>query len=368
MTQTLLESSPVRGRREARPDAPLRLAVIIPNYNYAEFVGQAIESALAIDWPEVRVIVVDDGSTDASRDVIARYAGRITTVLQANAGQYEAYNAGFRLVTEEVVIFLDSDDLLDRSVMREVAAVWRPGISKVQYRMRTVDAAGQFLGSVIPQYPHVPMPEEIRQWAATTTAYPTPPGSGNAYSRTYLAQIFPLDDSCGRPGDASCVAAAPFLGDVVTVPTALGSYRIHGRNDGAASRLDVQQFQLHVVRAWQRHVYAQRMARRVGIDIDDQAINLSLSYLPYRLASLRVAPATHGVAGDSAFAVLRDVLRACPKPQGMSPKAKLVIVVWTALVAMLPRGAGKRLILWRFVPAARPQALRAALSKLGLVR
>jgi glycosyltransferase involved in cell wall biosynthesis len=345
-----------------------RLAVVIPNFNYAEFVGQAIDSALGIDWPHVRVIVVDDGSTDASRDVIARYEGRITTVLQENAGQFEAYNAGFRLVTEEVVIFLDSDDLLDPSVMKEIAAVWRPGISKVQYRMRTVDACGRPLGNVIPQFHHVPSPEDIRHWAATTTAYPTPPGSGNAYSREYLAKIFPLDDSCGRPGDACCLAAAPFLGDVVTIPSALGSYRIHGRNDGAASRLDVAQFQLHVVRALQRHVYAQRIARRAGIDIEDRAINGSLSYLPYRLASLRLAPMTHPIVGDSAFAVLTDVMRALPKAQGMSSRSKLTIAVWAALVVVLPANAGSRLILWRFVPAARPQSLRLALLKFGVFR
>jgi hypothetical protein len=345
-----------------------RLAVVIPNFNYAEFVGQAIDSALGIDWPHVRVIVVDDGSTDASRDVIARYAGRITTVLQDNAGQFEAYNAGFRLVTEEVVIFLDSDDLLDPSVMKEIAAVWRPGISKVQYRMRTVDACGRSLGNVIPQFHRVPSPEDIRHWAATTTAYPTPPGSGNAYSSEYLGKIFPLDDSCGRPGDACCLAAAPFLGDVVTIPSALGSYRIHGRNDGAASRLDVAQFQSHVIRAQQRHVYAQRIAGRVGIEIEDRAINGSLSYLPYRLASVHLAPTTHPIDGDSALAAFRDVLFALRKPQGMSPGAKTVIALWTALVVALPRAVGDRLILWRFVPAARPQVLRATLLRVGVLR
>ena len=365
---TTLPTLPVHGIAPAASlDGP-RLSVIIPNYNYQEFIGQAIDSALAVLWPQVQVIVVDDGSTDRSREVIEAYRGRIEIVHQANAGQLQAYNVGFTLATGDVVIFLDSDDLLDPEVMQQVAAVWRPGLSKVQYRMRTIDAAGRPLGNVIPQFHSVPTPEEIRHWAATTTAYPTPPGSGNAYARDYLAQIFPLDDSCGRPGDASCLAAAPFLGDVLTVPKALGSYRIHGRNDGAASTLDVKQFQLHVVRALQRHVYAQRIARRVGLVIEDRAINGSLSYLPYRLASLRLAAATHPIAGDSSFKVLGDVLRALPKPQGMSTKGKLAIAVWTALIAVLPREAGNQLILWRFVPAARPQALRATLLKIGIIK
>jgi glycosyltransferase involved in cell wall biosynthesis len=347
---------------------PLGLSVVIPNYNYQEFVGQAIESALAVDWPRIQVIVVDDGSTDNSRAVIEAYRDKVTIVHQVNAGQFEAFNTAFRLVTEAVVIFLDSDDLLDPSVMREVAAVWRTGISKVQYRMRTIDAAGHALGNVIPQYHGVPRPEQIREWAATTTAYPTPPGSGNAYARSYLLQIFPLDDSCGRPGDASCLAAAPFLGDVVTVPKVLGSYRIHGRNDGAASRLDATQFNLHVVRALQRRVYAQRMARRVGIAIEDNAINRSLSYLPYRLTSLRLAPETHPIPRDSAMAVIFDVLRASLKPQGVSAKSRVMLISWALLVVLLPHQAGNRLILWRFVPAERPQALRTALLRLGIIR
>jgi glycosyltransferase involved in cell wall biosynthesis len=346
----------------------LRLTVIIPNYNYAEFVGQAIDSALAIDWPAVQVIVVDDGSTDASREVIARYAGRIETVLQTNAGQYMAYNAGYRLARGDVVVFLDSDDLLDRSVMREIAAIWRPGLSKVQFRLQVVDGAARPLGSTFPQFHGVPQPDELRRWAAATTTYPTPPGSGNAYSRTYLDQILPLDQACGRPGDSCCVAAAPFLGDVATIDAPLGKYRVHGRNDGAASRLDAKQFHLHVVRARQRSLYVQHIARRVGIEIPDSALDLSLHYLPYRLASLRLSPATHPIEGDRASAVFRDVLRALPKPQGLSPKARLMIGLWAALVVLLPHKAGNRLILWRFVPAERPQALRAALLRLGVMR
>ena len=346
----------------------LRLTVIIPNYNYAEFVGQAIDSALAIDWPDVQVIVVDDGSTDASRQVIARYGERIETILQANAGQYMAYNAGYLLARGDVAIFLDSDDLLERSVMQEIVAIWRPGLSKVQFRLRVVDGAARPLGSTFPQFHGAPQPDELRRWAAATTTYPTPPGFGNAYSRAYLDQILPLDEACGRPGDSCCVAAAPFLGDVATIDAPLGQYRVHGRNDGAASRLDASQFHLHVVRARQRSAYVRQVARRVGIEVSDKALDLSLHYLPYRLASLQLAQATHPIAGDSAWAVFTDVLRALQTPQGLSPKARWMLGLWAALVVLLPRKAGNRLILWRFVPAERPQALRATLLKLGVIR
>ena len=352
----------------ADPQRTLRLSVIIPNFNYADFLGQAIDSALAIDWPHVQVIVVDDGSTDGSRELISEYGDRITPLLQANAGQFEAYNAGYKIADGDVVIFLDSDDLLDPEVMREVAAVWRAGISKVQFRLRTVDGAAQPLGNTIPQFHGTPTPEEIRHWATLTTTYPTPPGSGNAYAPAYLDKIFPLDDACGRPGDSICIAAAPFLGDVVTIPAALGCYRMHGRNDGAASTLDAKQFHLHVVRARQRQTYTQQVAKRAGIQIEDEAINNSLQYLPYRLASLCIAPRTHPLPHDNAGWVLRDVLAAFFKSQGVSFKGKITIGTWTALVAILPRKFRMQLILWRFVPAARPQFLRTGLRKLGVIR
>ena len=51
----------------------MKFSIVIPNYNYGRFVGQAIESALAVEWPDLEVIVVDDGSTDNSREVIESF-------------------------------------------------------------------------------------------------------------------------------------------------------------------------------------------------------------------------------------------------------------------------------------------------------
>ena len=74
--------------------APL-VSIVINNYNYGRFVGSAIESALEQSYSNTEVIVVDDGSTDTSREVIASFGDRIGAVLKANGGQASAYNAGF---------------------------------------------------------------------------------------------------------------------------------------------------------------------------------------------------------------------------------------------------------------------------------
>src|SRR5437764_4532232 len=89
-----------------------QVSIIISSYNYARFLGAAIDSALAQTYPHCEVIVVDDGSTDESRDILASYGTRIVPVFKENGGQASSMNAGVRASKGDVLIFLDSDDLL----------------------------------------------------------------------------------------------------------------------------------------------------------------------------------------------------------------------------------------------------------------
>src|SRR5215213_9339269 len=137
---------PSRGRvGEPLNDSP-RVSVAIVNYNYARFLPRSIESALAQDWPNKEVIVVDDCSTDNSREVIRRYGDRIIPVLQPeNRGHGAAMNAGFVHTTGEIVIFLDADDYLYPNTMRRVVESRVPGAAQYQYRLDLVDADGKVM-------------------------------------------------------------------------------------------------------------------------------------------------------------------------------------------------------------------------------
>jgi glycosyltransferase involved in cell wall biosynthesis len=90
--------------------APL-VSVIIATYNRAHTLGEAIESALGQRYPNLEVIVVDDGSGDATQEKLRAYGDRIVTLRQTNRGYAAARNAGFRVAKGKYVAWLDSDDL-----------------------------------------------------------------------------------------------------------------------------------------------------------------------------------------------------------------------------------------------------------------
>ncbi|MFV0633109.1 glycosyltransferase family 2 protein [Demequina sp.] len=322
-----------------------RLSIVMPNYNYEDFVGAAIDSALAVRWPDVEVVVVDDGSTDGSRAIIAGYGERITAIFQANAGPRAACNAGFAASTGDVVIFLDSDDMLDPAIAERIAEHWRPGLSKIQFAMQRVDKAGAHAGGVFPDFGSVPSPEQVRHWIESTGAYPTPPGSGNAYAREFLELLFPLDGTCGEDTDASTLAAAPFLGDVITVPEPLVYYRLHGSNRSYLLA-DDDRFREQLDQAYRRHRYALAVAGRPERDI--RAILKGRHLLQLRVAHHRIRPAERPIPFDSGAQMARDALTTpfAPGPEGLAHR--LMVSVWALTVLAAPQALARKLIESRF--------------------
>jgi glycosyltransferase involved in cell wall biosynthesis len=100
------------------------VSILINNYNYGRFINEAIESALAQAYEHIEIIVVDDGSTDNSLEVVARYTDRVRLVKKENGGQASAFNAGFAASTGEIICFLDSDDLFAPEKVKRVVEVF----------------------------------------------------------------------------------------------------------------------------------------------------------------------------------------------------------------------------------------------------
>lgn len=88
-----------------------KVSVILPTYNRALFLGEAIESVLGQTFQDFQLIVVDDGSTDHTPELVANYGASITYISQVNAGPGAARNTGVRNAIGEWLAFLDSDDV-----------------------------------------------------------------------------------------------------------------------------------------------------------------------------------------------------------------------------------------------------------------
>ena len=102
------------------------VTVVIPSHNYARYVGDAVQSVLAQTYAPVEIIVVDDGSTDDTFQVLARFGDRIRVLRLPGLGVAHARNAGLRAAMGEFVVFLDADDvLLPDALTAQVACLER---------------------------------------------------------------------------------------------------------------------------------------------------------------------------------------------------------------------------------------------------
>ena len=99
-----------------------KISVLINSFNYGKYLGEAIGSVLAQDYPDFELIVVDDGSTDESPEVIASFHDeRMTAVMKSNGGQLSAFNAGFLASKGDILCFLDADDMYQPGYLTAVA-------------------------------------------------------------------------------------------------------------------------------------------------------------------------------------------------------------------------------------------------------
>lgn len=103
------------------------VSVIIPTYNRAKTLLGSVQSALGQTYRNIEVIVVDDGSTDATMDVLASLSGRIRVIRQTNAGPSAARNRGVAEAKGEIIAFLDSDDHWMRDKIERQVALMKCG-------------------------------------------------------------------------------------------------------------------------------------------------------------------------------------------------------------------------------------------------
>jgi len=297
--------------KAAAAKTPL-FSVVINNYNYAKYLGKAIESVLAQTLQDFELIVVDDGSTDSSRDLILSFSDeRIVKVFKENGGQASALNAGFEKARGEYVAFMDSDDLFDANKLEELLKAFSNSqCSLVQHQLRVIDKDGRETGQLFPplkagETDILPLYFRHRSTSFFSAT------SGIAAQRRTLRRIFPLPEEDWRIcADVPLTRPLPVFGKALSIKP-VGSYRIHGGNNWMNTEERHAKAQAIVAK---NHKFTNEFLRRWGI-FEQIRIPLPTSFIISR--GIRVA-ALYG-AGEHT----RYLLECQGLPGGLTARAIL---------------------------------------------
>jgi glycosyltransferase involved in cell wall biosynthesis len=235
----------------------VRYSVVISCYNYAEFVCEAVESALAQSLPPVEVVVVDDGSTDDSRERLAARFGSVPAVRlisQPNRGQLAAFITGCSATTGDVVCFLDADDLWERTYLAGLESAYggeEPADLVLSNLVKFDRASGVW---------HVRRHDEDRglnilpAWFLRTI--PQAPTSSISMRYALAVKVLDLPDAVRadwrtRADDCLILGACILGGRVRLLAHPHVRYRVHGANNWMAHRLtdtSLARYKLHISR------------------------------------------------------------------------------------------------------------------------
>lgn len=218
------------------------VSALVPVWNGAEFLAEAIESILAQDPPVAEVVVVDDGSTDGSGDVARAFGPRVRCVRREHAGLAATRNAAVRAAQGDLVAFLDADDLWPAGRLARLLAALEqdPGCGIVQGRLQ-----------------RMVRDERTASWTLVNESWRAPNVATALIRRSVFALVGPFDEQVAGADDVDWLLRAKERGvreahvDAVTL-----LYRRHGGN----MTNDVAQDQARLLRVLGRAVARRRAA------------------------------------------------------------------------------------------------------------
>lgn len=278
------------------PESPL-VSVIIANYNYAKYVGEAIDSVLSQTYSNFEIIVCDDGSSDNSCEVIETYVqkdSRIKVVRQQNGGVASALNTAYRETKGQIICLLDADDVWKQDKLQKTIAAFRAN-SKAGFaihNVREVDSSGQPLKQT-PLFKNLPS-----GWLGTFAlenggfTYNIPPASAISLRREASELLFPLNEEFARNADGLITQTIAFVTEITTVPEELNLFRIHGANLTSGSSGYTAAFLEREINLWLRIHQEQKqfLEKLYGSEVAQSLTGLesSLKYLHYRYLLTRL--------------------------------------------------------------------------------
>lgn len=234
------------------------ISVIIPNYNYGRFIGEAIESALAQTLPPVEIIVVDDGSTDNSVEIVESFGGKVKLIRQQNGGVGKARNVGAANSTGEFLAFLDADDVWLTGKLRKQIMLFEDNkIGYVSCGMREFNTEGETISEFVPSGEDWTM-ENMLLFNAPIVAS----GSAFVVRRSVFERIGGFDENPNlhpsEDWDFACRVLS--VAQIAATPELLVDYRNHGGN----GHLKIPRFERSMLLAFEK-AFANHSSKYRGI-------------------------------------------------------------------------------------------------------
>jgi glycosyltransferase involved in cell wall biosynthesis len=204
------------------------VSAIIPNYNYARYVGEAVESALGQTYPNIEVIVVDDGSTDNSLEVLEQYRDRIKIIDQKNSGVCVARNRGVAESAGEYIAFLDADDVWLPEKIEKQVEKFASGkdLGLVHVGVIDIDASGDELATHLNGMEGDVAAELMMFEKAVILGG----GSGVMIPRPVFDEVEGFDESLSTSADWDLYFRISSAFSVGFIGEPLLRYRLHGSN------------------------------------------------------------------------------------------------------------------------------------------
>lgn len=262
--------------------APL-VSVIVPTYNRAEYLAETIDSVLAQDHGHIEVIVVDDGSTDATADVLAPYADRITVLRQANRGQAHAVNAGLAEARGEYLTLVSDDDPLLPEALGVLVEVLETDLDAlVAYPdWYLIDSDGEVC---------IEMPGLAYSLADMVRYHLCLPGPCTLFRRRAVDLVGGWDPRWRWVADYDFWMRIGLHGPMVRVPRVLATWRRHASGATTATpRVAMAREQVEVVAAF---------FARDDLPADIRALEAEAMGTAYMVAAHVALEGTHTVAGQ----------------------------------------------------------------------
>jgi len=322
------------------------VSVIITSYNYDNYLEKTIQSVLDQTYPAIETIIVDDGSTDQSVNIIKSYGDDVIPILKENGGQGSSINAGFVRSSGVFTFFLDSDDYYMPETISNAVKAFTEDVVMVQSRMLLVDEQDKVIGTHPASYIKFDS-GDLRQLVVKCGFFIGTVTTGNGYRRSVLEKILPLDEKkFFLSPDGYFLNIVPFYGKIATIDKPNAYYRAHEHNNahfmvnGQINRQRLQR-KLKWIQNENETLYSN--AKKFGFSIpSNYQYRMSCYSFIIRLFSLKFAPEQHPYPRDSSF-LLGIMGIASLFRREHTLRLRLSLLPWFFLTALCPKKISKPL-------------------------